>query len=89
MLVLDEPLLPLIPFLEDQQFRVRPLKLGMGNEVFSRGTFLRCGIGYLFGGRILVTNRAELFRDAAAVHEVSIIDTAATLKTIIGGGGDS
>jgi hypothetical protein len=76
MLVLDEPLLRLIPFLEDQQFRVRPLKPGMDNEVFSRSTSIRSGIGYLFGGRILVTNRAEVCRQAAAVHEVSIVDTA-------------
>jgi hypothetical protein len=76
MLVVDETLLALIPFLEDQRFRVRPLKPGMDNEVVSRATAVTSGIGYLLGGRILVTNRAEVFRHAAAVHGFSIIDTA-------------
>jgi hypothetical protein len=76
MLVVDETLLGLIPFLEDQRFWVRPLKPGMDNEVLSRATAVTSGMGYLLGGRILVTNRAEVFRHAAAVHEFSIIDTA-------------
>jgi hypothetical protein len=75
-LVVDETLLGLIPFLEDQQFWVRPLKPGMDNEVLSRATAVRSGIGYFLGGRTLVTNRAEVFRHAAAVHGFSIIDTA-------------
>jgi hypothetical protein len=76
MLVVDETLLGLIPFLEDQQFWVRPLKPGMDNEVLSRATAVSSGIGYLLRGRILVTNRAEVFRHAAAVHDFSIIETA-------------
>jgi hypothetical protein len=76
MLVVDETLLGLIPFLKDRRFWVRPLNPGMDNEILSRATAVRSGIGYLLGGRILVTNRAEVFRHAAAVHEFSIIDTA-------------
>jgi hypothetical protein len=76
MLVVDETLLDLTPFLEDQRFWVRPLKPGMDNEVLSRAAAVTSGIGYLLGGRILVTNRAEVFRHAAAVHDFSIIDTA-------------
>jgi hypothetical protein len=76
MLVVDGTLLGLVPFLEDRQFWVRTLKPGMDNEVLSRATAVRSGIGYLLGGRILVTDRAEKFRHAAAVHEFSIIDTA-------------
>ena len=76
MLVVDETLLGLSPFLKDRRFWVRPLNPGMDNEILSRATAVRSGIGYLLGGRILVTNRAEVFRHAAAVHEFSIIDTA-------------
>jgi hypothetical protein len=76
MLVVDETLLTLIPFLEARRFWVRPLQPGMDNEVLSRAAAVSSGIGYLVGGRILVTNRAEVFRHAAAVHEFSIIDTA-------------
>jgi hypothetical protein len=76
MLVVDETLLGLIPFLEDRRFWVRPLNPGMDNEILSRATAVGSGIGYLLGGRILVTNRAEVFRHAAAVHEFSIIDVA-------------
>jgi hypothetical protein len=76
MLVADETLLGLIPFLEEQQFWVRPLKPGMDSEVVSRAAAVTSGIGYLLGGRILVTDRAEKFRHAAAVYEFSIIDTA-------------
>ena len=76
MLVVDETLLGLIPFLEDQRFWVRPLNPGMDNEILSMATAVGSGIGYLLGGRILVTDRAEVFRHAAAVHEFSIIDTA-------------
>jgi hypothetical protein len=62
MLVVDETLLGLVPFLEDQQFSVQALKPGMADEVPSRATAVRSGIGYLLGGRTLVTNRAEVFR---------------------------
>jgi hypothetical protein len=75
MLVVDETLLGLIPFLERHRFWVRPLNPGMDSEILSRAAAVRSGIGYLLGGRILVTNRAEVFRHAAAVHEFSIIDT--------------
>jgi hypothetical protein len=76
MVVVDETLLGLIPFLEDQRFWVRALKPGMDNAVLSRATAVTSGIGDLLGGRVLVTNRAEMFRHAAAVHEFSIIETA-------------
>jgi hypothetical protein len=76
MLVVDETLLGLIPFLKVHRFWVRPLNPGMDNEILSRATAVGSGIGYLLGGRILVTNRAEVFRHVAAVHEFSIIDTA-------------
>jgi hypothetical protein len=76
MLVMDETLLGLIPFLEDQQFWVRPLKPGMDSEVVSRAAAVTSGIGDLLGRKVLVTDRAEVFRHAAAVHEFSIIETA-------------
>jgi len=55
MLVVDETLLGLIPFLEDQRFWVRPLKPGWADEVPSRATAAKSGIGYLLSGRTLVT----------------------------------
>ena len=44
MLVVDETLLGLIPFLEDQRFWVRPLNPGMDYEVLSRATPLGPGL---------------------------------------------
>jgi hypothetical protein len=46
MLVVDETLLGLIPFLEEQRFWVRPLSPGMDNEILSRATAVRSGIGF-------------------------------------------
>jgi hypothetical protein len=76
MVVVDETLLGLVPFLEDQQFSVQALKPGMADEVPSRAFDSPYGMGQLVFNTILVTDRAEKFRHAAAVYEFSIIDTA-------------
>lgn len=74
MLVVDETLLALIRFLEDQQFRAVSLALGMDDQIANPS--ISHELGGLLGKRIFVTNRAEQVRHAAAVHEFSIIDTA-------------
>ena len=74
MLVVDNTLSVLIPFLEDQQFSVLSLAPGMDDQIANPS--ISHELGGLLGERIFVTNRAEEFRHAAAVHGFSIIDTA-------------
>ncbi len=80
VLVDDENLLALIPFLEMQRFRVLSLEPGMKDDRIVNPTMKDDEIASLLSHRIFVTNSAEDFRLAAAVHEFSIIDTAGYLQ---------
>jgi hypothetical protein len=73
-LVVDEPLLSLIPFLESQQFCVLALEPGMEDQMARPS--MHNELDSLLSEGILVTNRAEAFRHAAAVNGFSIIDIA-------------
>jgi hypothetical protein len=66
VLIVDEHLLTLIPSLEDKRFKVYSLARGICDDQ----------IGPLLAHRVLVASNGEAFREAAAIHEFSIIDTA-------------
>jgi hypothetical protein len=76
VLVVDENLLALISFLAEQRFRVLSLEPGMNDDRIVNPNMKDDEIATLLCHRVLVTNSAEEFRLAAAVHEFSIIDTA-------------
>ena len=76
VMVVDEDLSALIPFLKDLGFRVFSLMAGINEDRMAHSTMDDLEIAHLLCNRILVTRRAEEFRYAAPVHEFSIIDIA-------------
>jgi hypothetical protein len=70
VLILDEHLYQLEQPLAQKNFKVYRVTSGMQDDQIAKE----------LAHRILVTNNAADFREAAAIHEFSIIDTRSTLK---------